>query len=93
MNTDLFESRHIGPSSGEINKMLKSLEVGNLSELIDETIPKSIQLKKPLDLPEGMSENSFLKHIKEVGEKNKIFQFNMQVGNHPQRVRNGQLHI
>jgi len=80
MNTDLFKSRHIGPSSGEINKMLKSLEVGNLSELIDETIPKSIQLKKSLDLPEGMSENSFLKHIKEVGEKNKIFQTYIGLG-------------
>ena len=83
MNTDLFESRHIGPSSKEINKMLKSLKVNNLETLINETIPKSIQLKKPLNLPDGISENSFLKHIKEVGEKNKIFQTYIGLGYSP----------
>ena len=80
MNTDLFESRHIGPSSDEVNKMLKSLGVKNLNDLIDETIPKSIQLKKPLNLPDGISENYFLKHIKEVNEKNKIFQTYIGLG-------------
>ena len=83
MNTDLFESRHIGPSSDEVNKMLKSLGVKNLNDLIDETIPKSIQLKKPLNLPDGISENYFLKHIKEVGEKNKIFQTYIGLGYNP----------
>jgi len=83
MNTDLFESRHIGPRPDEINTMLNSLSLENLSQLIDETIPKSIQLKKPLKLPNGISENSFLKHIKEAGEENKIFQTYIGLGYNP----------
>ena len=83
MNTNLFESRHIGPSSSEVKKMLNSLEIENLDDLIDETIPKSIQLNRSLNLPDGISENSFLKHIKEVGEKNKIFQTYIGLGYNP----------
>jgi len=83
MNTDLFESRHIGPRPDEINTMLNSLGLENLSQLIDETIPKNIQLKKSLKLPNGISENSFLKHIKELGEKNKIFQTYIGLGYNP----------
>ena len=83
MNTDLFESRHIGPNSDEINKMLKLLNLKNIEQLIDETIPKSIQLKKSLNLPDGISENSFLKHIKNIGEKNKIFQTYIGLGYNP----------
>ncbi len=83
MNTDLFESRHIGPNSNETDRMLKSLGVQSIGELINETIPKSIQLKKPLNLPDGISESSFLKHIREVGDKNKIFQTYIGLGYNP----------
>ena len=83
MNTDLFESRHIGPRPKEINFMLKSLGLKNVDQLIDETIPDSIQLKKPLNLPEGISENTFLNHIKAIGEKNKIFKTYIGLGYSP----------
>ena len=83
MNTDLFELRHIGPRPNEIKKMLNSLDLKDINQLIDQTIPKSIQLKNPMNLPEGISENSFLSHIKKVGEKNKIFQTYIGLGYSP----------
>ena len=73
MNTDLFELRHVGPRKKEIFKMLKSLNLESLDQLIEETIPKDIRLNKELNLPEGISENSFLNHIRKIGKKNKIF--------------------
>ena len=37
----MFSSRHIGPNEIEIKKMLKSLGVSSIKELIYETIPNN----------------------------------------------------
>jgi glycine dehydrogenase len=56
MAPDNFTSRHIGPRKDEIAKMLKTIGVSTLDELIDKTVPSSIRLAKPLDLPVGLSD-------------------------------------
>jgi glycine dehydrogenase len=71
--TDQFSDRHIGPSSSEEKEMLKVLNVSSLDELISQTIPSIIRLKKELDLPNPISEYKFLKDFKELASKNKIF--------------------
>lgn len=53
--------------------MLNAIGASSLDELIDQTIPKSIQLEKPLDLPLAKSEATFLKEFKELASKNRIF--------------------
>jgi len=68
-----FIPRHIGPNETETKKMLKTIGVKNLDELIDNTVPFSIRFKKPLDIPSAMSENDYLNHIKEISLKNKIY--------------------
>ncbi len=74
MNNERFTDRHIGPRDSDIDKMLETIGVDTLDQLIDETIPSSIKLSKPLDLPEeGISEQEFLTHIKELAQKNKVF--------------------
>ena len=73
MNTELFDLRHIGPRKKEILKMLRSLNLDSLDQLVEETIPKNIRLNGELNLPDGVSENTFLNHIKEIGERNEIF--------------------
>ncbi|GAB4381215.1 MAG: aminomethyl-transferring glycine dehydrogenase [Salibacteraceae bacterium] len=70
---DSFQLRHIGPRKAEISDMLETLGVSSIDELIDQTIPKAIRLKAPLDLPEGMSEFEFAKHIDRVASKNELF--------------------
>ena len=68
-----FESRHNGPSASEIGIMLEKIGVASLDELIDQTIPKSIQLGKSMDLPKAKTEASFLREFKKLASKNRIF--------------------
>lgn len=80
--TTKFENRHNGPSSEEIMFMLNKIGAASLDELIDQTIPKSIQTGKPLDLPPAQSEAEFLKNFKVLASKNKIFKSFIGLGYH-----------
>ena len=68
-----FETRHNGPSEEEISVMLKKINASSLEELIDQTIPKSIRLSKPMVLPRAKSEAKFLRNFRILAKKNKIF--------------------
>ncbi|WP_186753677.1 aminomethyl-transferring glycine dehydrogenase [Echinicola salinicaeni] len=68
-----FENRHNGPSSQEVTEMLGKIGVSSVDELIDQTIPKAIQLEKPLNLPTAKSEAAFLKDFRKLASKNKIY--------------------
>ena len=68
-----FRRRHIGINEAELQKMLQTIGVSSLDELINKTVPAPIRMQKPLSLPAAMSENEYLQHIKEVCIKNKIF--------------------
>ena len=52
-----FESRHIGPSKDQIDKMLNVIGVTDLDNLIDETLPEAIKLNRSLNLPEPLTES------------------------------------
>lgn len=67
-----FTSRHIGPDEQDLQPMLKEIGVASVDQLIDETVPASIRLKKPLQLPEAQSEHEFLKALRRTANKNSI---------------------
>ena len=46
-NFEKFEQRHNGSNATQTQAMLDFIKATSLSQLIDQTIPKSIQLKKP----------------------------------------------
>lgn len=71
--TEKFESRHIGPDQKQLSEMLKAVKASSLDELIDQTIPASIRLKKPLNLPKAQSEFQFLNEFKKIASNNKVF--------------------
>jgi glycine dehydrogenase len=73
MSSDKFVNRHNGPRDNELPRMLDTIGVKSLDQLIERTIPNSIMLEKPLILPEAMSEFDYLNHIRSVGKKNKMF--------------------
>jgi glycine dehydrogenase len=73
-----FESRHNSATTDDINTMLKAVDAASLEELISQTIPAQIRLKKEMSLPEPLNEFQFLKHFKEMASKNK--QFNSFIG-------------
>ncbi|HLF63847.1 MAG TPA: hypothetical protein VI603_08840, partial [Saprospiraceae bacterium] len=68
-----FEQRHIGIREDELKSMLNEIGVPDLDTLITQTIPTDIFRKKPLNLPPALSERAYLKHIRKIGEKNKVF--------------------
>ncbi len=73
MSSDKFANRHIGPRENDLTQMLETIGVNSLDHLIEKTIPGSIMLEKPLQLPEAMSEYEYLNHIRAAGRKNKLF--------------------
>jgi glycine dehydrogenase len=73
MQTDSFVVRHLGPRDKDVQKMLKTIGINSLDELIFNTIPSDIRLKNDLDLPKAMNEIEFANHIKELANKNKIY--------------------
>jgi glycine dehydrogenase len=68
-----FATRHIGPNEHFTRQMLKTVGVNNLDELTDKTVPAAIKMNRPLNVPVAMTENDYLKHIKEVSQLNKVF--------------------
>jgi glycine dehydrogenase len=68
-----FESRHIGPDEAQIEKMLRTIGAGSVDELITQTIPANIRLKKKLNLPAAKSEFEFLRDFRATVSKNKVF--------------------
>jgi len=75
-----FVHRHNGPREEDLPQMLKTIGVSSIDELIDQTIPKAIRLKEPLDLPDGITEYEYLQHIKEIASKNKVYKSYIGLG-------------
>ena len=70
--SEKFESRHIGPDAKQVEQMLKVVKAASIDELIDQTIPASIRLKKTLNLPAAKSEYEFLQYFKNIASKNRV---------------------
>ena len=83
MNSEHFSNRHIGPSEEDIKKMLTYMGLDSIEELLNETIPKSIRLKKPLEIPNGIGEHEFAREIRKLSEENKIFDCYIGLGYNP----------
>lgn len=64
-------------------EMLKTIGVKDEEEMIFKTVPDDIRLKKPLDLDVALSEADYLKHIKELGAKNKVYKNYIGYGYYP----------
>jgi glycine dehydrogenase len=73
MPSDKFVNRHNGPRDQDLPFMLKTIGVRSLDQLIEKTIPKSIMLEKPPELPQAMTEFEYLNHIRSIGQKNRVF--------------------
>ena len=83
MKESRFYNRHIGPNKKEINKMLSTLELNSVGELIGQTVPEGIRLENPLSIQEDISENDFLNEMLEHADNNKCFETYIGQGYHP----------
>ncbi|MCU4157422.1 aminomethyl-transferring glycine dehydrogenase [Carboxylicivirga sp. A043] len=73
MGTDKFVSRHIGPRDHEIDTMLKKVGASSLEDLIDQTVPSSIRLDKPLNIGKGLTERQYFRKIHDIAQQNKVY--------------------
>ena len=80
ITTDKFVGRHNGPRASDITTMLQKIGARSVDELIAQTVPAAIRLKKPLDLPKGMSEYQYHKHLRGIAAKNKLFRTYIGLG-------------
>lgn len=86
MKTDIFALRHIGPSKEEIEQMLSAIGAETMQQLIFETIPTGIRLKKPLNLPEPLNEYDYARHINDLADQNKVFKSYIGLGYHESKI-------
>lgn len=63
-NSDEFIGRHIGPNAADTQAMLAELQLDSLEQLIDQTVPSSIALKRRLDLGRPATETEVLARLK-----------------------------
>ena len=82
MNTNSFAQRHIGPRKSDLNKMLKTIGLNSMEELINQTIPEDILLKERLSLNKAMSEQEYQEHNNLLSLKNKLFKTYIGLGYH-----------
>ncbi|WP_106792532.1 aminomethyl-transferring glycine dehydrogenase [Aquimarina sp. Aq78] len=82
MKTDSFKLRHIGPSTKDLGEMLNTIKADSLEQLVYETVPDDILLKKSLNLDFALSEQEYSAHIQKLSAKNKVFKTYIGLGYH-----------
>lgn len=70
---DEFVNRHISPMLNDTEAMLNTIGVSSLEQLIEETIPAHIRLKKRMNLPAALSETELVSMLNKVAAKNKLY--------------------
>ncbi|KAG9486719.1 hypothetical protein GDO78_006870 [Eleutherodactylus coqui] len=77
---DDFSERHIGPGDKEKMEMLQTLGMESIEELIDQTVPASIRLSRPLKMDDQVCENDILETLHNIASKNKIWRSYVGMG-------------
>ncbi len=80
ITTDTFVNRHNGPRASDVTDMLKKIGVSSIDELIEQTVPAAIRLRTPLNLPGGMTEYHYHRHLRGIAAKNKVFKSYIGLG-------------
>ncbi len=82
MHEEQFQSRHIGPEPEEQQQMVAALGLASLDELIDQTVPAAIRLNTELALNAAISEYDYLKQLRGIAAKNRLFATYIGLGFH-----------
>jgi glycine dehydrogenase len=77
---DAFVTRHIGPRPADRDAMLRAIGAPSLDSLIDQAIPRSIRLTRPLDLPPAESEYGYLQRLRGIAARNRVLRSYIGMG-------------
>ncbi|MDF2462160.1 MAG: gcvP [Ramlibacter sp.] len=67
-----FIGRHIGPTQSDQHKMLETLGLASMGELIDRVVPASIRSRESLALGRPRSEVQVLEDLRRIASRNKV---------------------
>jgi glycine dehydrogenase len=81
-SSDMFVRRHIGPRPEDGQKMLETLGVAGMEELLGKTVPAPIRLADPLRIGEAHSEYSMLDRLWKLATQNQILRSFIGMGYH-----------
>ncbi len=73
MITNNFIERHNGIRKDDEERMLQKIGIGSSDKLIDQTIPPAIRLKNELNIPAGLNEYEYIRHLSSLAAKNKVY--------------------
>ena len=79
--SERFADRHIGPKPADLEKMLATVGVASLDDLIVETVPDSI-FDTTLDLPPALSEPDAIARLAELADRNTVLPSLIGLGYH-----------
>ena len=68
--SNFLKNRHIGLSEEDRKVMLQAVGAAGIEQLLEEVIPENIRLRKPLDLPEALTEHEHLGYMAQLGAEN-----------------------
>ena len=75
-----FTNRHNGPDATETASMLQEIGIESMEKLIAQIIPSDIRLKTELNIPDAMEEHVYLRELRRIAAKNKIFRTYIGLG-------------
>ena len=78
--TDTFVQRHLGPTEADVREMLALLGLQSLEALTDATVPRDIQLGRPLELPVQRGEQAVLRELRELAAENRLYRSYLGMG-------------
>ncbi len=64
-----FIDRHLGKDDDAKQAMLKTIGYQDLDSFIDDTVPKAVRLKTPLNLPKAVSEHTALAKLRAMADE------------------------
>ena len=79
---DVFQKRHIGPDTNELQAMLQTIQSQSLDALMAETLPEAIRNKHPLATGAPLSERDFFIALRKVAKKNQTYKSYIGLGYH-----------
>ncbi|MGO2581424.1 MAG: glycine dehydrogenase (aminomethyl-transferring), partial [Halomonas sp.] len=69
---DAFIKRHNGPNADDVSSMLNALNMKDMDDLIEQTVPSDIRLGRELALDDPRSEAEALDYLAQLARQNRV---------------------
>jgi glycine dehydrogenase len=75
-----FESRHLGPGITQIRRMLDTLGIDSLAELVDSTVPAKIRMTGELSVGDAVPEHDLIASLRAIASENQVLRSYIGMG-------------